>query len=576
MFGQANGDHEAPPLRIPKDFGRPAHGGPGFLLTVGLVAGVALSLAVARNLFPLGIPGQWVWAYSPLAALQHPLAWADAPFIHAALLSRPLPVVVALIVLVLIALRVWDHSRRALKLVLLAGLALGSWWLSIQVCVVDVYRYSFLTFTVLSPATNAYFSVATEVEDPREFGQTFPQRMSHLPIHASTQSPGPILAFYGLNRALDHAPGLLQTVPDRLLAANETTPETLATGSLAYFRTRGWPVPTPDHVRQALIAALLLPLLGSLSVVPIYLLGSRLRSPRAGLMAAALFAVSPCFLLFTSTVDQVYPLFSAGVAVCLLLAVRSASGARGTVWAAAGGLVYGVGVFLNLGLLALAPLLLIFGLLAFYRSAPNRRPMKLIGMVLAFLLGVAAILLLTWALWRVNLFAVFAESNRLRNELYATGFPRERWAWASWNVLDFLIFLGPPVALLLLRGLGAELRRPRTASIAVALAVTIALITLSGKQRGEAARMWIFLAPFATTVAAIALADLSASRRRVFVWILAVMILQTLVFKEYLEVMAGAAPYTRWPLAQSFRSLDSLPATSPIVPDRCVAHLPPE
>jgi 4-amino-4-deoxy-L-arabinose transferase-like glycosyltransferase len=462
-----------------------------------------------------------------------------------------LTVAVALLGLVWVALRVWDRARRLLKVALLTGLALASWWLAIQVCVVDSYRYGFLAFTVASPVTNSYFSVATQVEDPREFGETFPQRMAGLPIHASTQSPGPILAFHALNRVLDRLPWLLQVVPDRLLAVDHVTAESLAASSHRTYHASGWPLPTGDHVRKALLAALLLPLLGSLAVFPIYLLGSRLRDPRTGLAAAAIFAVTPSFLLFTSTVDQVYALPAAIVAVCAFFAVTSPSERRGTLWAAVGGLVYGGGVFLNLGLLALAPLLLVFGLLMFLRYAPDRRATRLVWLALVFLAGAATALLLVWALWGVNLFAVFAESTRLREKFYAVDFPRQRWPWAGWNVLDFLIFLGPPAALLLLRGLGAELRRPRRAGVAVALAVTILLITLSGKQRGEAARMWIFLVPFAATVAAVTLADLGAGRRRMLMGVLVVMVWQTLLFKEYVEVSNLAIPFSRSPWAHS-------------------------
>ncbi|MGH7194966.1 MAG: hypothetical protein ACREJM_15745, partial [Candidatus Saccharimonadales bacterium] len=110
-----------------------------------------------------------------------------------------------------------------------------------------------------------------------------------------------------------------------------------------------------------------------------------------------------------------------------------------------------------------------------------------------------AVLLLTGCnvshIWLANL-AKNAQFNQLTHRTY--------WIWAAVNPIEFFAALGLPAAVLLIRRLASEVgprAQARRDSVALAWLVMMLLLNLSGSNRAEVARLWIFMMPVAAALA---------------------------------------------------------------------------
>lgn len=125
---------------------------------------------------------------------------------------------------------------------------------------------------------------------------------------------------------------------------------------------------------------------------------------------------------------------------------------------------------------------------------------------LVFAGSVLLVPLLLRIFWGYNLWAVFLTSNHLRDVLYYNSRSYSASLWA--NLLEFFVFCGAPWFLLWLwqswnsahrwknaRSQFASLQGTLEISLLAAWVITLLLLDLSGRTRGETARMWMFLTP---------------------------------------------------------------------------------
>ena len=74
--------------------------------------------------------------------------------------------------------------------------------------------------------------------------------------------------------------------------------------------------------------------------------------------------------------------------------------------------------------------------------------------------------------------------------------------WLLGNPIDFLVFLGFPIAILLIYNLVKRIPFPKSLlPIAVATAGTLILLWLSGIVRGEVGRLWMYFGPLVVLIA---------------------------------------------------------------------------
>jgi hypothetical protein len=272
------------------------------------------------------------------------------------------------------------------------------------------------------------------------------------------------------------------------------------------------------------LSGFLLPFLGSLSVIFVYLLARSLHGPQAALLAGLCAAAIPSLVLFAPTVDEVVTL----LAMIALLAF-CAAGRRGSVpLAAAAGVALGVGTFVSLSLLALVPL---GGLWLAISPARRRLPV-----VLGCAGGFAAFFLALFVLLDFNFPAVVVEGIRAHRVETTQIFPRTYARWLVWNLVDVALFLGVPLTLWLGRDLARQVRAGGLDALLVALIVTVVALDLSGLVRGEVGRLWMFLLVPAAVPAGAALARLGSSAGLAMATILVMQVAQVIVFKEVMTL----------------------------------------
>ncbi|MBI3863415.1 MAG: hypothetical protein HY290_16110, partial [Planctomycetia bacterium] len=116
---------------------------------------------------------------------------------------------------------------------------------------------------------------------------------------------------------------------------------------------------------------------------------------------------------------------------------------------------------------------------------------------------ISAMTVAVWWLARLNLILVW-KLNLANHAGFYRQFSRTYWKWILLNPVEFAVAAGFPLVALAAWSLVRNSRRAGLPSrgYAGAWLLTIALLWLSGKNMGEAARLWIFLIPFLPWIAA--------------------------------------------------------------------------
>lgn len=457
---------------------------------------LASLVLLAAPAIPLGIPGEWTWARRTLAEIDR-LAMGLSLLLCAGYW----------------AVVNWGETRlrrtHPREQRFIAGLCVLAFiWLLGMLSVQPDFRGIARSPTVLYyKRTEGYFwQAAFEVRDSREFLYRYrdsiasgddPDRYLHLGTHP----PGLTLLYRGL-LAMTQSPGMAES----LIA---TEPTGVSDGFAAL---RLYPTPQKTTLTQSqeatLWAATLLTLLATAATCwPIYRLASRMGGPIAGWRAAALWPLVPSLLVFFPKSDLLCPFIA--TASCWLWL----DGWSRLKWGrcALAGVGFFCGLMLTLALAPIALLLVIQTILerwtrrAELRDCPVRSDIAtVVAAVIGFLIPFGAL-----SFWgRCNLVAIWFQ-NLQNHAMFYDHNSRSYGAWLVVNPMEAAVSLGLPLACLVAVGLIRSIRErvPLRISFSQTLAwfSVWAILWLTGQNMGEAARLWVFLAPWPVMTAAIAM-----------------------------------------------------------------------
>jgi hypothetical protein len=219
--------------------------------------------------------------------------------------------------------------------------------------------------------------------------------------------------------------------------------------------------------------------------VPLYLLARSVVSASTAWASASLWPLVPSALLFQPTADTAFPLLSTSALALACWAGRSGSRA-GLSYAFLAGLVLAVGMFFTLAFL---PVGLVVGLV--YLMTPGMtwpgKASSIAATGAGFLLGT----LVWWWATSANPFVIWWINQRNHARFYVE-YPRSYLAWVLENPIELAIGLGLPSAVWMLVGLGSPRQVPR---VAWATIFVLVILTISGKNLSEVARLWQPLMP---------------------------------------------------------------------------------
>jgi hypothetical protein len=470
-----------------------------------LVAAGSLAVLWLSNL-PLGVPGEWIWDRILLARGDWPalmLGWLLACLVGGFYIA-----------FVFVGACRLEGAPRWHAAGWLGGLTLGgfAWLWVVQDSPADpAYGMAKTGWVLYFRGTEGYFDQARYVmRDARSYLAEYEGVMSRGDVlHLGTHPPGLILFHRACINVGESSSllrdALLRTQPTSFRDALDQTEEL----------NRGTPRAVSEADRAALwLAALITQLLAAGTLVPIYLLVHRDHPRPVAWLAAAIWPLVPALAIFLPKSDALLPFFGALFLWSWLEGFRL--GRLGLCFLA--GAIFWLSMFLSLAILpigAAAALLTIWeGALC---AAPERsvaRPRDW-----ALRIGAAAI---GWAI-PIAVFALFFKLNlpRVWNWNYHNHagfyhqFTRTYWRWLIVNPIELAFALGAPLALAAVLGIWSHLNRgwrKRAAGPAWCLTAVWLLLWLSGKNMGEAARLWLIVMPWAVWLAAGYLSDARSPR----------------------------------------------------------------
>jgi len=485
-----------------KPIRRPPSHPTNYLIPLTLLFLVALSL----NLSPsLRGPREWRWAYAiPGRPLRH--------LIPALTLSAYLAVVIPWGKRIAAA----EHRSRweeggFLVLLVLAVPLIQAGLLSAEFQ--DVLKPLF--YRTVSTGSSGVFTVGSAIKSGVDFLARYPELMPTFPVHPQRYPPGLPLLFYLARRILERMPALSDGLGFslRLYQCHDLSLMCLSNATIG-----------------AATIQMALPLLVGLTVLPLYGLARRTGGRSVAVWSAVLYPLVPSFALWSARWDQFYPLLAC--TAWLLFHIGLAESRRRALLAA--GLVLSFASLLSFGLLALLLPLGLFALFWLLAHPEHRRWGRLVADTLIFLAGLASL----WVVYQLALGTGFLDIWRVSMSFHL-GLGRSYWTWLGYHLYDFFIFLGLPLALLFLTALAwavRDLARRRYAPLALGFGLGLLLLDLAGVARGEVARVWLFLTPFAVITAVHGLARLRRHWRDCAIVAL-LLAVQLLIFNGFLRVV---------------------------------------
>ena len=388
------------------------------------------------------------------------------------------------------------------------------------------------------PGPNRYHAAATAVEGLGPALRDYPRWMSATRTLIVTHPAGPITLYWGLNHVFaGHeraAERFVHWCEDVLASGVRVKGEAGAWAAAGLFRRM-----TYAELAGVWLASFALRLAAALAVVPVFLWARRLYGDRTALAAAAFVAVAPCLVLFSPGIDQFFPVLA--VTACWL--GWSAGEERCVGRAGLAGLAISVGLFFSLTFAIVAGWAALLALAALWRGPERPRMAEAAKLLAAGVAGLALPIASLYAAAGYNSLAVWARCVEANSKFNAqTG--RVYWKWALVNPAEFLALLGVPVACLFVRRVAAEAwglrRRLREADWpTLILAGLLVGLNVSGLNRGETGRLWMFLVPGCAVAAAAELERYAPYRRVVFAALFALLAAQTAVLKTLLDVLLG-------------------------------------
>lgn len=440
--------------------------------TLGVVVlSLIWALALALDVWPVlrGAHG-WRWPFVPLDDLKRLL---------------PLLLVVAAY---LMGVKLFFKRRIGF---LLAWTMIGTTLMTIAALAVRYDPWFQLYTMTLSPNTSGWHYAAAHVNDLNAALHDWPKVMQDfngLSSHMSLSPPGMVVGYSIINQMLERVPALADALGRPLRAA-----------VCQNFNVVNY---TNAEFASAWVG-MLMPIWGALTVLPLYGLGKQLFDDHTARWTVILWPLVPGLLMFAPLPNIFYPLPAVIVIWLFITGLRRDK----FVLILLAGVLTSCLTYMNF---TFVPLLLMVGALLiglpllhteaaektnFWQRLPWRYILK---MGLWYGIGLAAI-------WAVAYFATGTSLLPILQTAMTTHLDLHR-PYLPWLVLhpnDFFMFIGWPVSLMALIGIGlivVKLWKKKPVLEAdvflLALASASLLLDFSGTMRGESGRVLLFMVPF--------------------------------------------------------------------------------
>lgn len=463
---------------------------------IGFTLVAAGSLAVLWCTYlPLGIPGEWEWDRIPIVPGDWPavlLGWLSAGLVGGLYVA-----------LTLVGSQRVAATSRAHLAAWLAALTVGgfAWLWVVQDSPADpAYGLAKTGWVLYFRGTEGYFDQARyEMRDVPSYLRGYEHLMAQGDVlHLGTHPPGLMLFHRACLNVCAEVPALrdllLRTQPSSFREALDQT-EKLNRGTDHAI--------TPTDRGALWLAALITQAAAAMTLVLIYLLVRRDHARPVAWLACSLWPLVPALAIFLPKSDALLPCLAALFVWLWLEGFRR--GRLGLCVLA--GAVLWLTMFMSLAVLPIgvaAWLLTLWeGALCEKTERPTLRMRDWAARIGAAFVGWAVPVALL-ALVGLNLLGVWSWNYHNHAGFYQQN-ERTYTRWLVANPIELGFALGAPLALAAVLGIVCSIRagwRRRAAGPAWCLTAVWLLLWLSGKNMGEAARLWLILMPWAAWLTA--------------------------------------------------------------------------
>lgn len=468
-----------------------------FLIFI-ILCTLASAAALLCPSIPLGITGEWEWSRhefisSDIAAFDRlllPLLGAAA-FYGIAVFAQP------------------STSGKFRTAICYTMLLCVSWvWLNcVQQAAPTGHREVKPYWVLYDPSSSGYFfEAAFKMDSTSEFLTNYEARMQEGEVlHVGTHPPGLFLLSKACLSICESWPSLVSLLNSiesdktrqafRLIEAEANYAPRLKESQIAAL-----------HLLKACSTAAVV-----LTILPLFLLARQWLDASTTWKVCCLWPTLPCLAIFLPKSDLLFPLTCT---TSLALATVSLKGGWRFVLAVPAGIVLWLGLMLSLAHLPVVAVLAAFAALRAWSS--KMKTLRNDTIAGCIVLGSIVACCLAWNYQTdCNIFNVW-RLNLTNHEGFYTQFQRTWWKWLITNPLELAFAVAAPLMVLACMGaIGSiqSLRQPNNESsvtsdqpnFAVATTLVLVALWLTGKNQGEAARLWCFLTPWLVLMTGIVL-----------------------------------------------------------------------
>ena len=489
------------------------------LIVAGVLGPLSLALLWLTDV-PLGIPGEWTWDRT---------AADDGLGVVLGLVQAAVFGALVLAIAWLGNRRIQDASKWEVAAWLL-GLMGGSfaWLVAVQDAPAEGYRLNKAPWVLYYSGSSGYFDYARhEVSSGDELLAGYEDLMNEGDVlHQGTHPPGLFMLYHSLILTVNESPSLSEfahwTMPQSALDGFATLEE----------NTIGSPK-FPTQADQAVMwwAFLLTQVSSVFVIVPLFFF-LRINFDRTtAWRCISLWPFVPAIAIFLPKSDVLFT----GVAMSLVATWCWAARRNSLFLGAIAGAIGFLGLFCSLAFLPIGLIAVVISCLSLasnpeQQQVSDQSPSALGRLLfvfkqqrLALCGGLAGVLvpLGVLLLWDINLLTIW-RLNYANHAGFYDEYPRSFWLWRLVNPFELALAVGLPVMVLVADSIRLAIRdrssRPGEFAVVVATVGVWGMLWISGKNSGEAARLWIPLMPlFLACVATFLKGQTADSDRR---WLL--------------------------------------------------------
>ena len=398
-------------------------------------------------------------------------------------------------------------------------IASGHWTLAVQQSAPSPHKELKPLWVLYDPGASGYFYEATfDIKDTNVFLKTYEAKMEEGDVlHVGTHPPGMFLLAKGCIELCRSVPSI-QTIVESLTSNSLVEAFRYVEQNARLQRSL-----TPVELAGLELLSLVTLMLATMTLIPLCLLANRFFSPTIAWMLCCLWPTIPTIAVFFPKSDVIFPLVSV---LLLLLAVIAA---QTTKKAFVIGMVAGSILLLTVCLsLAILPTVAAIGVFLIFQilKNPKQNLAPATTLMATVTVTVAALMIAIQTLFDCNLVVVF-QHNLTNHAGFYQQFQRTYWKWLLVNPTELAFAVGLPIAGFATMSVIRFIIKPRqhqtvcgeqepdlqepdlqtptpqsttfnrqVHSMPAAIVITILLLWLSGKNNGEAARLWCFMTPW--------------------------------------------------------------------------------